>query len=944
MTLRLVAVLYGLLGAIYVTSGQQRNGINGPEFGFARPLNEPSAVDPDPFGRNLFSGSESMPNLESLANVPLDFLGGTTIRPPHSSVNNLFDNITPPDSSGNNALFSNGNFIDDMISGTNFQLPPGTSNDIPPNNTIRVSDSVTDRQREASPIGPELPDLRSMMSMTGQSSTTQGSSELTRNQPSPNANTIFHQNLPHEQLPPSLTNQANTASPASSVIRDWLSITSGQDQLNTPVNSSPADTQPSFPSFPSSRQPLTDSLAQNSNQLPAQNSMNSMLIQNNLPADRAAQSDMWSHNSLFNSPNLGEPSDVFGNMNIPINFPLGGNIARNGIGGQQRQSVSDMGENRIHVNQPLRRSPLNTNIRQQVNRPLLPPPRSTFQPRIPTSLPQFSNVRQPIVNELGVFQIGGGPPIRGRPVQGRPPLQGPPIQGPPVQGPPLRGPPLQGPPIQGPPVQGPSLRGPPFQGSSIQGPQVQGPPLRSLPIQGSSIQGLPVQGPPLRGPPIQGPPIQQGQINPGNGIEPRTVARDIFQNPSRTVQNVVSSFRNEQGNNFISADSAGITSPRLPNIRPNFIDSQRIQQQQQQVFTGIQQQQLQPTAMNSFAPLPQPLPAQRIFQNTVAQGSMIDSQNRPMPVNNLEIPNFNGPSIPNSQFTPNLIRSNIQRNLGRTSPNSIPVENGNAVRFINDQRTRNLNTQVWDGIQDRSQNFGRDPTMLSNNQIGQRSNNAAFVTTPQFRVNQGLPQSLRQGLPIFSRRQLIPSNVAPTLRPPFRPSQPTARFPNPAQIPLNRIPFQNSPTRPTFRTDRRRQRQRGRQHETQNQLQQDISGRRTFQNRRRPQFPSRQMPNQMRIDIPLNPQTNNNPFGIRQIAPPVSPIIASEELPFMGSGFFNPRVMMFSDVEVKPSSKKRIKPVSKQNATQNLLEKATMQGLRKIEYINTPVVKENRVF
>lgn len=917
-----------------------------------------------------------MPNLESLANVPLDFLGGTTIRPPHSSVNNLFDNITPPDSSGNNALFSNGNFIDDMISGTNFQLPPGTSNDIPPNNTIRVSDSVTDRQREASPIGPELPDLRSMMSMTGQSSTTQGSSELTRNQPSPNANTIFHQNLPHEQLPPSLTNQANTASPASSVIRDWLSITSGQDQLNTPVNSSPADTQPSFPSFPSSRQPLTDSLAQNSNQLPAQNSMNSMLIQNNLPADRAAKSDMWSHNSLFNSPNLGEPSDVFGNMNIPINFPLGGNIARNGIGGQQRQSVSDMGENRIHVNQPLRRAPLNTNIRQQVNRPLLPPPRSTFQPRIPTSLPQFSNVRQPIVNELGVFQIGGGPPIRGRPVQGRPPLQGPPIQG-------------------------PSLRGPPFQGSSIQGPQVQGPPLRGLPIQGSSIQGLPVQGPPLRGPPVQGPPIQQGQINPGNGIEPRTVARDIFRNPFRTVQNdVVSSFRNEQGNNFISADSAGITSPRLPNIRPNFIDSQRIQQQQQQVFTGIQQQQLQPTAMNSFAPLPQPLPAQRTFQNTVAQGSMIDSQNRPMPVNNLEIPNFNGPSIPNSQFTPNLIRSNIQRNLGRTSPNSIPVENGNAVRFINDQRTRNLNTQLWDGIQDRSQNFGRDPTMLSNNQIGQRSNNAAFVTTPQFRVNQGLPQSLRQGLPIFSRRQLIPSNVAPTLRPPFRPSQLTARFPNPSQIPLNRIPFQNSPTRPTFRTERRRQRQRGRQPETQNQLQQggppfdlldpllflpfqdflldplafelfdnfneeallylqdpslsltnnlfnptlDISGRRTFQNRRRPQFPSRQMPNQMRIDIPLNPQTNNNPFGIRQIAPPVSPIIASEELPFMGSGFFNPRVMMFSDVEVKPSSKKRIKPVSKQNATQNLLEKATMQGLRKIEYINTPVVKENRVF
>ncbi|XP_052718240.1 uncharacterized protein LOC128190281 [Crassostrea angulata] len=926
MTLRLVTVLYGLFGAIYVTSGQQRNGNNGPEFGFARPLNDPSAVDPDPFGRNLFSGSESMPNLESLANVPLDFLGGTTIRPPHSSVNNLFDNITPPDSSGNNALFSNGNFIDDMISGTNFQLPPGTSNDIPPNNTIRVSDSVTDRQREASPIGPELPDLRSMMSMTGQSSTTQGSSELTRNQPSPNANTIFHQNLPHEQLPPSLTNQANTASPASSVIRDWLSITSGQDQLNTPVNSSPADTQPSFPSFPSSRQPLTDSLAQNSNQLPAQNSMNSMLIQNNLPADRAAKSDMWSHNSLFNSPNLGEPSDVFGNMNIPINFPLGGNIARNGIGGQQRQSVSDMGENRIHVNQPLRRAPLNTNIRQQVNRPLLPPPRSTFQPRIPTSLPQFSNVRQPIVNELGVFQIGGGPPIRGRPVQGRPPLQGPPIQGPPVQGPPLRGPPLQGPPIQGPPVQGPSLRGPP--------------------IQGSSIQGLPVQGPPLRGPPVQGPPIQQGQINPGNGIEPRTVARDIFRNPFRTVQNVVSSFRNEQGNNFISADSAGITSPRLPNIRPNFIDSQRIQQQQQQVFTGIQQQQLQPTAMNSFAPLPQPLPAQRTFQNTVAQGSMIDSQNRPMPVNNLEIPNFNGPSIPNSQFTPNLIRSNIQRNLGRTSPNSIPVENGNAVRFINDQRTRNLNTQVWDGIQDRSQNFGRDPTMLSNNQIGQRSINAAFVTTPQFRVNQGLPQSLRQGLPIFSRRQLIriPSNVAPTLRPPFRPSQPTARFPNPSQIPLNRIPFQNSPTRPTFRTERRRQRQRGRQPETQNQLQQDISGRRTFQNRRRPQFPSRQMPNQMRIDIPLNPQTNNNPFGIRQIAPPVSPIIASEELPFMGSGFFNPRVMMFSDVEVKPSSKKRIKPVSKQNATQNLLEKATMQGLRKIEYINTPVVKENRVF
>lgn len=882
-----------------------------------------------------------MPNLESLANVPLDFLGGTTVRPPHSSGNNMFDNITPPDSSGNNALFSNGNFLDDMISGTNFQLPPGTSNDIPPNNTIRASDSVTDRQREASPIGPELPNLRSMMSMSGQSSTTQGSSELTRNQPSPDANTIFHQNLPHEELPPSLTNQANTASPASSVIRDWLSITSGQDQLSTPVNSNPVDTQPSFPSFPSSQQPLTGTLAPNSNQLPAQNSL---LIQNNLPADQAAQSDMWSHNSLFNSQNLGEPSDVFGNMNIPINFPLEGNIGQIGIGGQQRQPLSDIDANRIHVNQPLRRVPLNTNIRQPVNRPVLPPPRSTFQPRIPTSLPQFPNVRQPILNGPGMFRIGGGPPVQG------PRLQEPQLQGPPVQGPPLRGP--------------------------------------------------PVQGLPLQGPPVQGPPLQQGHINPGNGIERQTVARDIFQNPFRTAQNVVSSFRNEQRNNFI--DPASITLPTLPNIRPNFnsIDSQRVQQQQQQAFTGAQQPQSQPTAMNSFAPLPRSLLPQMTIQNTVPQGSTIDSQNRPMQVNNLDVPNFNSPFIPNSQFTPNFIPTNIQRNIDSTSPNSIPVENGNAARFINDQRTRNLNTQVWDGIQDRSQNFGRDLTVFSNNQIGRRSNNAAFVTTPQFRVNQGLPQSLRQSLPIFSRRQLIPRNGAPTLRPPFRPSQPTVRFPTPSQIPLNRIPFQNPPTRPTFGTDRQRQRQRGQQREIQNQLQQggppfelldpllflpfqdflldplafelfdnfneeallflqdpslpltnnlfnpilDISDRRNLQNQRRPQFPSRQRPNRMRIDLPLNQQTNNNPFGIRQIAPPVSPVIASEELPFMGSGFFNPRVMMFSDVEVKPSSKKRIKPVSKQNAAQNLLEKATMQGLRKIEYINTPVVKENRVF
>jgi hypothetical protein len=124
----------------------------------------------------------------------------------------------------------------------------------------------------------------------------------------------------------------------------------------------------------------------------------------------------------------------------------------------------------------------------------------------------------------------------------------------------------------------------------------------------------------------------------------------------------------------------------------------------------------------------------------------------------------------------------------------------------------------------------------------------------------------------------------------------------------------------------------------------DISDRRPIRNQRRPQFPRRQVPNRMVVGLPFDQLMNNNPFGMQEISPPVSPVLMKEDASFLGSGFFNPRMMMLADVEVKPSSKKRIKPVSKQNATKNLLQKANIQGLRFMKFINTPVVKENRVY
>lgn len=59
-------------------------------------------------------------NFESFVNVLLDFLGGIIIRLLYFLVNNLFDNIILFDLFGNNVLFLNGNFIDDMILGMNF--------------------------------------------------------------------------------------------------------------------------------------------------------------------------------------------------------------------------------------------------------------------------------------------------------------------------------------------------------------------------------------------------------------------------------------------------------------------------------------------------------------------------------------------------------------------------------------------------------------------------------------------------------------------------------------------------------------------------------------------------------------------------------------------------------------------------------------------------------
>lgn len=83
-------------------------------------LNEFSVVDLDLFGRNFFFGFEFMFNFESFVNVLLDFLGGIIIRLLYFLVNNLFDNIILFDLFGNNELFLNGNFIDDMILGMNF--------------------------------------------------------------------------------------------------------------------------------------------------------------------------------------------------------------------------------------------------------------------------------------------------------------------------------------------------------------------------------------------------------------------------------------------------------------------------------------------------------------------------------------------------------------------------------------------------------------------------------------------------------------------------------------------------------------------------------------------------------------------------------------------------------------------------------------------------------
>nr|XP_022323130.1 uncharacterized protein LOC111124495 isoform X4 [Crassostrea virginica] len=819
MSKRLLTLLFGSVGLINFIFAQQRTGNNGPAFGFARPLNDPSTVDPDPFGRGFSSGSDSMPNLESLANMPLDFLGGTTVRPPDFSSNNAIRNTAPSDPPFNDGLFLNGNFLNEMMPGTEFQLPPGTTNDVlPPNSTIPASNFGGNQ--DGTPVGPELPDLHTVMSMTGPSA--QASTDSTFNRPNRNANIIFPQALPHEQPLPALDASSSSVPGASSVIRDWLSITS--DPANSPRNRSPVN-GPSFPAGPPS------------NGLPTINNQrtsgNIVSNQNNM---LTSQIDMWSHNSLFNNPNLGEPSDLFGNMNIPMDFPIEENVVQRRLTAQQGRPFNNVNGNRGHVNQPPQRRPMDVNVGPSITRPVLPPA-PAFLPGFPAGVPQDPNRR---MNTPDLFRIGGGLPRSGN------------------------------------------------------------------------------------------------QVNPTNRFSPMNepILTNVFRNPSSSIQNpLVGTLQNQRRNNMLNFQppQPSITSPLLPGIQPNFDSNlQRIQQQPQPMLNDLSTQQ---TAINSFAPLPRPLPPQsdqnRMIPGSTMMGRSINPQIRPMPVNNLVFPTMNNP------FTSNLrIPSNVLPTNGQLNPltRSIPVENGNAARFINGQRSLNRNAQLWSGIENRSRNFGEQATGFPNNPSGRRSTLPLGIP-PQFRGNQRQPQSLPQGLPVSPQRRQTLRNLAPTQRPGFASPLPTLRFPSPSQLPMNRNRVPNPPT-----TVQRRQRQRELTGRT------DLSDRRVIPNPRRPQFPRRQLPNRIRAELPLNQPTNTNPFGIRRISPPVAPVLPSDDLPFMGSGFFNPRVMMFSDVEVKPSSKKRIKPVSKQNATQNLLEKATMQGLKKIEFINTPVVKENRVF
>ncbi|XP_061187098.1 uncharacterized protein LOC133195257 [Saccostrea echinata] len=855
MKWRQVVVLYGFVWTLCIASAQRTN--TGPEFGFARTLISPDSTDPDPFGTE--SSFNSLPNLDDLANVPLDFLGGTTMRPPDFSLERIFENITPPDASVNDGLFTSANSFNDILSPdgiVDFQLPPGTNGDVFPVNDSNSTPDIS--QTRVEPIRPELPDLQSVMSMQSQSSSQQNAAP-------PSTNQDINPNPLPQNFPPELSVPSGPGAP-SSVINDWLSFTS--DQTQRPQINNQLITG-------AGGQNLAGNIGINDNQIAGINDV---------------QHDMWSDNSLFNNPNLGDPSDVFGNMNIPINFPIEENSAPSGIEQQRRLPISspEMNTNQNRVIQ----SSIPEITGTSVNRPFLPP----FNPqsRIPSGFASGPNWREP-PERIPVFQVGGGLPA------------------------------------------------------------------------------------------------QQNQINPARRIDPfneQILIRDVFRDSPTSPQNNRMRPRNLERDNAINSQARMVLSSPMPIARPSRVNIPS----PQQIFAGGQQSQ-QPTR-GGLTAFPQSLTARRsptlsIFQGTPTRPA--DMQLRPLPRNSFL------PSATNIQFRPNPpspLRVNNRLNSVRTVTRPVPVGNQEAARFITDQRNMNRNMQVWTRIEGRAQNFAGQ-TSFPGNQI-ERSN-LAFRPPNQFRINQRLPESLLRGLPISRQRQALRSTPSTPIPSQIGSRRLPFRLQGPSPSPLERNRLRISPMQPSITPGLQARQQRrefpiGNRRSTQGgppfdpvlflSLQdsfqapldyelfdifednpllflQDLnlpltnnlfnpllefSGGRLRENRRPRQFPSGQIPNRMVVNIPFNQQTTNNPFGIRQVAPPVSPLLRDENLPFLGSGFFNPRMMMLADITVKPSSKKRVKPVSKQNATQNLLDKVNLQGLRKAEYINTPVVKENRVF
>ncbi|XP_062621323.1 uncharacterized protein LOC134282912 [Saccostrea cucullata] len=869
MKWRQLAVWYGFILTLCIVSAQRTD--TGPEFGFAQALNIGGNIDPDPFGTE--STFNPLPILDDLVNVPLDFLGGTTMRPPDFSLERIFENITPPDVSANDGLFTGINSFNDILSPdgmVDFQLPPGTNGDVfPVNNSNSIPDTS---QTSGEPVLPELPDLQSVMSMQSPPSSQQNSPSPSTNQQEINPNSL-PQNFPPGQL--SVPSRPNAP---SSVINDWLSFTSDQTQrpqINDQLIRGATDLRST--SF-TGDQNLGGNIAINDNQISGINNV---------------QNDMWLDNSLFNNPNLGDPSDVFGNMNIPIDFPIERNSAQSGIRQQQRPSLP-LPEINTNQNRALQLSvPENQINGPSVNRPFLP----SFNPqsRIPSGFASGPNWREPTEPTPPVFQVGGGPPA------------------------------------------------------------------------------------------------QQTQINPSRRIDPlneQILIRDVFRDSPSSAQNSRIRSRILERENAISSQARTLLSSPMPITRPSRVNIPSLSQ----IFAGRQQSQMPPRA--GLTAFQQSLAARRspslnIFQGTPTRPT--DMQLRPLPRN----PFLS--SATSNQFRPTLQplpRANNQWNSDRTVARAVPLRNQEAARFITDQRNMNRNMQVWTRIEGRTQNIAGQ-TPFPRGQLGR--SNLAFRPSNQFRINQRLPESLLRGLPIPRQRQVLRSTPSTPNTSSISSRQLPFRLQGASQSPFERNRFRNSPIQPSI-TPGLQARQQGREFPigTQRSIQggppfdpllflslqdsfqppldyelfdiyednpllflQDlnmpltsnlinplleISGGRQRENQRRRQFPRGQIPNRMVVDLPLNQQTTNNPFGIRQVAPPVSPLLRNENIPFLGSGFFNPRMMMLADIRVKPSSKKRIKPVSKQNATQNLLEKVNLQGLKKVEYINTPVVKENRVF